>query len=106
MGGENVVGNGADDEHDVSQEGHLNPSTPGAARIILVRDSVGLALHFENLRSDTSRGLLTQPKTSLVEVCLSICRFKDGVLDLNSCLFSPIIGQFSSTAFELPSSHA
>ena len=44
MGGENIVRNGTGDEHDVSQEGHLDLSTPKAARITLVRDSVGLAL--------------------------------------------------------------
>ena len=77
MGGKNVVRNGTGDEHDVSQEGHLDLSTPKAARIILVRDSVGLALDFEDLWSDTSRGLLTQRKTSLAEVCLSICNSKD-----------------------------
>ena len=42
--GENVVSNGAGDEHDVGQEGHPGLSTPKAARITLVRDSVGLAL--------------------------------------------------------------
>ena len=79
MGGENVVRAGTGDEHDVSQEGHLDLSTPKAARIILVRDSVGPALPFESLRSDTSRGLLMQRETSVVEVCLSICKFKDKV---------------------------
>ena len=44
MDGENVVSNGAGDEHDVGQEGHPDLITPKAARITLVRDSVGLAL--------------------------------------------------------------
>ena len=42
--GDNVVSNGAGDEHDMGKEGHSDLCTPKATRIILVRDPVDLAL--------------------------------------------------------------
>ena len=52
---ENIASNGPGDEHDVSPGGRLG-HTAKAARTILVSDSVGLALYFGNLQSDTLEG--------------------------------------------------